>query len=164
METVFVVILGVGVGYAVLGFLVGELLGGGDLNGFAAMKPSVISAFVIVFGGAGLLLLRAGFLPFTALPLAALAAAGVSFAFNLFIVLPLYRAQNTSTYEIQSLIGQRAQVTERIPQGQYGKITYTFKDNICTAPAKSEDGSEIPRYTAVEIVYIEKNTYYVRIA
>lgn len=163
METFFTVMLGVGVGYAVLGFLLGEVLGHSDtdVTSISPAKPSVMAAFVVVFGGAGLIFVR--FLtPFVAVPLAGLVAALVAYLFYRLIVVPLSRAQNTTAVEIQSLIGHQATVTEKIPQGQFGKITYKVNDSTYTAPAKAEDGNEINRNTAVEIVYIENNTYYVR--
>ncbi|MCL2400076.1 MAG: hypothetical protein FWC91_10105 [Defluviitaleaceae bacterium] len=163
METVFTIIFGVGVGYSALAFILGEALGSGDYGGGGALpiQPSVIAAFVTVFGGTGLILAR--FMPpLTAIPLAGLLGAAIAFGFYRLIVLPLTKAQNTTAIEVQSLIGHMAKVAEKIPQGQYGKITYKVNDSTYHAPAKSEDGNEIARYTSVEIVYIEKNTYYVR--
>ena len=163
MEVVFTILLGVGVGYAVIAFLLGEFLGHSDtdVTSVSPLKPHVIATFVIVFGGSGLLLLRL-MPPFPAIPLAALTGVTVAYLFFRFIVLPLSRAQNTTAVEIQSLIGHRAQVTEKIPQGKFGKITYKVNDSTYTAPAKAESGDEIARNTYVEIVYIEKNAYYVR--
>ena len=163
MEMLFTILLGVGAGYAVIGFLLGEVLGHSDtdVTHISPLKPHVIATFVIVFGGAGLLLVRV-LPPLTAVPLAALLGVAAAFLLFRFIVVPLSKAQNTTAVEIQSLIGHRAQVTEKIPQGQFGKITYKVNDSTYTAPAKSESGSEIARSTYVEIVYIEKNAYYVR--
>lgn len=163
METVFIVLLGVGVGYAVIGFLLGEVIGSNytDATHISPLRPSVIASFIIVFGGAGLLLMRT-FAPLFAVPMAGLFGVGVAYLFYRFIITPLSKAQNTTAVEIQSLIGHPAKVTERIPQGQFGKITYKVNDSTYTAPAKSESGNEIARGTSVEIVYIEKNAYYVR--
>ncbi len=88
---------------------------------------------------------------------------GLFTAFLMFrlIIVPLNKAQNTSAVEIQSLIGHDAVVTEKIPQGGFGKITYRINGNIYSAPSKSEDGNEISRNTYVEIAHIEKNTYFV---
>jgi len=86
----------------------------------------------------------------------------VSYLLFRFVVVPLHKWQNTNTHEKQSIIGVTAKVAEHIPQGGFGKITYTYNDKIMSGPAKSEDGNEIERNTMVEIVYIEKNTYHVR--
>ena len=165
METVFAALFGIGVAYAIIGFLAGQILGSGDsdIYGIVPFNSSTISIFVIVFGGTGLVFMRS-MLPLTAIPLAALLGAGAAFIFYRFIFIPLYKAQNTTAIEIQSLIGHKAKVTEKIPQGKFGKITYRVNDSIYTAPAKAEDGNEIPRNASVEIVYIENNAYYVRSA
>ena len=163
METVFTVLLGVGVGYAVIGFLLGEVIGHSDVDATSVspLKPAVIASFIIVFGGAGLILVR--FLsPLMAVSLAGLCGVAVSCAVYKGIVVPLFLAQNTTAVEIQSLVGHKAKVTEKIPQGKFGKITYIVNDSTYTAPAKAEDGNEIARNTSVEIVYIENNAYYVR--
>ncbi|MCL1997555.1 MAG: NfeD family protein [Turicibacter sp.] len=164
METIFVVLLGVGVVYAVVGFLLGEFLGHGDtdVTQISPFKPAVIAAFIIVFGGTGLIFLQF-FPPLVAVPLAGLSGAAVAFLIFQFIIVPLTKAQNTTAIEIQSLVGHQAKVTEKIFQGKYGKITYVVNDSTYTAPAKSQDGNEIPRNTTVEIIYIENNTYYVRV-
>ena len=161
METLFAVLLGVGVGYAVLSFAFGEFLGPGDSNGMLPLKSSILASFIIVFGGSGLLFLRT-LPPLTAIPLAGLSGAAVAFVFYRFIAVPLSKAQSPTAVEIQSLVGHLAKVTEKIPQGKYGKITYIINESTYTAPAKAEDGKEIERNTPVEIVYIEKSTYYVR--
>jgi len=163
LETIFTILLGVGFGYAVIGFLLGEVLGHGstDATSISPLKPAVIATFIIVFGGVGLLLMRV-LPPLTAVPLAALVAVAAAFLFFRLVIVPLSKAQNTTAIEIQSLIGHRANVTEKIPQGNYGKITYKVNDSTYTAPAKSESGSAIERNTAVEIVYIENNAYFVR--
>ncbi|MDR1914604.1 MAG: hypothetical protein LBQ68_09015 [Clostridiales bacterium] len=91
-------------------------------------------------------------------------AVGVTAAFIIYkyIIVWLKSKQNTSAVEMQSFIGGTAKVTERIPQGRYGKITYYANGNTYSAPAKSEDGNQIERNTEVTIVYIDKNTYYVK--
>jgi len=78
-------------------------------------------------------------------------------------MVPLHKWQNTSAHDKQSIIGVTARVAEHIPQGGYGKISYTYDNKILSGPAKSEDGNEIKRNTEVEIVYIERNTYHVRV-
>ncbi len=168
MQTLFYICFGVGVGYIFIGFILGEVVGLIDFDGdfdlggtISPLKPSVLAAFLTVFGGVGLIAQsRIGLS--LAFFVSGLAGLSVSYLFYRFIIIPLYKAQNTSAVEIQSLIGHNATVTEFIPQGRYGKITYFVNGNTYSAPAKSEDGNEIKRNEAVEIVYIEKNTYYVR--
>jgi membrane protein implicated in regulation of membrane protease activity len=168
MNIFFWVCFGVGAGYTVIAFLLGEVLNLADFDtdmdlsgGVSPLKPSVIAAFVTVFGGAGLLLQRVMAL-ILVLPLAALLGLTVAFLMYRFIIVPLARAQNTSAVEIQSLIGQSAKVTEKIFQGGYGQITYHVNGNTYTSPAKAENGGEVARGMQVEIMYIQDNTYFVR--
>ena len=166
MQTVFAVMFGVGLGYSLIAFVLGEVIGAIDSDfsfggTVSPLQPTVIAAFVTVFGGSGLILMR-HVAPMPAISLAGLLAMGVSYSFYRLVIIPLNKAQNTSAIEIQSLIGHTAKVTVKIPQGQFGKITYYVNGNTYSAPAKSEDGNEIPRDANVEIIYIDKNTYYVR--
>ncbi len=131
-----------------------------DANGVSPFKPTVIAAFLTVFGGVGLILKNSS--PISTLIISAGLGVLVALLFFYFILTPLYRAQNTSSVEKQSLIGKQAMVSEAIMQGRYGKITYIVNGNTYSAPAKSEDGSAIERKSSVSIVYIEKNTFFVR--
>ncbi|MCL2708966.1 MAG: hypothetical protein FWF03_07630 [Defluviitaleaceae bacterium] len=164
----FWICFGVGVGYTVVAFLLGEVLGAIDFDtdfdiggGISPLKPSVIAAFITVFGGAGLIL--QSLLPFYAvLPAAGVIGLAVAAAMFRFVIVPLTKAQNTSAVEIQSLVGQSAKVTEKIFQGGFGQIAYAVNGNSYNSPAKSEDGREIARGEDVEIMFIEENTYYVK--
>lgn len=168
MNTVLWVFFLVGVGYTVIAFLLGEVINVFDFDtefeiGGSQMplKPSVIAAFVTVFGGSGLLLSR--IMPYYAsVPLAGLLGIAVAFLMLRFIIIPLSKAQNTSAVEVQSLIGHKAKVTEKIFQGGYGQITYIVNGNTHHSPAKAGDGGEIARGASVEILYIQENTYYVK--
>ncbi len=165
MHTIFTVCFWVGVGYTFISFFLGETVDflnfDADVDFGLPIKPAMIAAFLTVFGGIGLVLQSK--LPLTFVLLAAVGV-GVLVAYLLlkFIIGPLSRAQNTSSVEIQSLVGHPATVTEVIRQGRFGQITYVVNGNTYSSPAKSEDGGEIPRYDRVEIVYIDKNVYYVK--
>lgn len=167
MATFFFICLGVGGGFVILSLIFGQI-GGAldadiDVGGVSPFKPVLIALFLTVFGGLGLIFLPifpfwwmvAGFSALGGLILAAL-------VFR-FVIVPLHKWQNTSAHEKQSLIGVAAKVAEGIPQGGFGKITYTYNDKIMSGPARSENGNGIERGSNVEIVYIERNTYHVRI-
>ena len=163
LQSFLIICLVIGAGYTIVGFFLGELEIGdfGDSSGAVSpLKPSVIAAFLTAFGGVGLIMLPRLHLV-GALSVAAASALVTAFAFHR-ILTALYKAQNTSAVERQSLIGHSAVVTETVPQGGGGKISFFISGNTHAAPAKSEDGSPISRKAPVEIVYIEKNTYYVR--
>ena len=160
--TVFFVCFGVGVGFVVISFLIGEFGGEFDTGtGVPWLRPSIGASFLVIFGGVGILI-EPHLFGALAIGIAFFAGFFVSLAFHRFVIIPLKNMENTSSVDRQMLIGQEAVTVERIPQGQYGKITLTVNGNKLSGPAKSEDGSEIPRHQAVEIIYIERNTYYVR--
>ena len=166
MSTIFFVAFGIGAGFVLISFLIGEFSGEIEADStLSFIKPSVISTFLIVFGIIGILLEVVG--TFSALPMvnfgiAFFAGFVTSLALNRFILIPLRKLENTSAADRQMLIGLEAQVIEKIPQGGFGKISFSINDNKHNAPAKSEDGNQIERHASVEIIYIEKSTYFVR--
>jgi membrane protein implicated in regulation of membrane protease activity len=142
----------------------GGIDGGADGNmggAVSPLKPSVIAAFITIFGATGLLLNGRLTLIFL-LPTAVFTGLVVAFCMYRFIIVPLYNAQNTSTVDIQYFVGMKARVTEKIIQGGYGQITYQANGNTFTSPARAEDGGAIDRHSTVEIIYIKDNTYYVK--
>jgi membrane-bound ClpP family serine protease len=160
----YLILFGVGVGFIALSLIIGELV---EIEGtsFAFLRPTLIAVFLTVMGGLGLLLtprmdgiLGAGFV----LGISLVSAFITAILINQLVIIPLYKAQNTSAFNMQDTIGLTAKVVSPIPQGGYGKIVYTYDGNTLSGPAKSESGEEIARNTTVEIVYIEKNTYHVR--
>ncbi|MDR2167033.1 MAG: NfeD family protein [Clostridiales bacterium] len=165
MGTLFFIALGVGAGFVVLTLVLGQAFGAFsidfDTGGASPFKPIFIALFLTAFGGLGLI-----FYPWTGPWLAAVIGAvggfGLTYVILRYILIPLKRWQNTTTHEKQSMVGKTAKVTESILQGGYGKITYTVNDKIVSGPAKSEDGTPIERNTEVDIIYIERNTYFVR--
>ncbi|MCL2223339.1 MAG: NfeD family protein [Defluviitaleaceae bacterium] len=165
----YLVIFGVGAAFIVLSLLVGEFVEVEmDVEGFSLgsfLRPTLIAIFLVVTGGMGLLIApRVEFVGGGGLVLFVCAVSGLLVAglVNRFILIPMHRAQNTSTFNKQDTVGTSAEVISPIPQGGYGKIRYNISGSYVTSPAKSEDGNPVPRGENVEIIYIEKNTYFVR--
>jgi len=166
MTALFFIAFGVGAGFVILSVVFGQLAGMVDADvtvgaGISPFKPIVIAVFLTAFGGLGLIFAPM-FQVWMTLSFATLGGLALAYVLFRFVVVPLHKWQNTNTHEKQALVGVLAKVVEHIPQGGYGKITYTYNDKIMSGPAKSEDGGEIVRGGAVEIVYIERNTYHVR--
>ena len=164
MQTLFTIAFGVGLGYTVISLVLGNLLDMGDLDNsaFSPLRPAPISAFLIVFGGVGLLFYETlGF----SMVLIISAALGLVISYGVirFVLMPLQRAQSTSTVDRYELVGYSAVVREKIPQDGYGKISLNVNGSNFSSPAKSENGEEINTGTNVEIVSIENNTYFVKI-
>ena len=160
----YFVFFGVGAGFVIISLLVGEISDVAfPLPTF--LKPMILATILVVTGGLGLMLTPrfdmpgAGGIVFLISALGGMAAGGL---LNRFVIVPLHRAQNTSTFNMQDTIGLVAEVISPIPRGGYGKIRYNVSGSVVTSPAKSEDSEPIPAGQTVEIIYLEKNTYFVR--
>ena len=160
----YVIFFGVGAGFIIISLIMGELL---EVEGtsFAFFKPSLIAVFLTVTGGVGMLLVpRLGewFGAYIILSISASIGFIIAGIINRFILMPLYKAQNTSAFDKQATIGAAAKVISPIPHGGYGKIQFNISGSVVTSPAKSEDGGAIANGEQVDIIYIEKNAYFVR--
>ena len=167
MLTLFFIAFGIGAGFVVISFLIGEFSGEIEADSaLSFLKPSVISTFLVVFGIVGVILEVTGaFYTFPVINFGIAFFVGFfsSLALNRFILIPLRRLESTSAVDRQMLVGLEAKVIEGIPQGGFGKISFSADGNKHNAPAKSEDGNQIERHALVEIIYIEKSTYFVRL-
>ena len=164
MVTVYIVFFGIGIGLVLISLIFGDVFGFDGLelgdDSLVPLKPSIIACFIVVFGGTGLALSR--YVDwYVSLPIAGLLGVFVAYVLYRYVITPLMKSEVT-VLETQSLIGHEAKVTLKIPQGKYGKITYVVDDRTFTAPAKSADGGEIGAGRTVEIMYIEKTTYFVK--
>jgi membrane protein implicated in regulation of membrane protease activity len=158
----YLVMFGVGVGFIVLALIIGEVA---EIDGtlFGFLKPSLIAIFLVVMGGMGLILTpRLDALPLIVLFVSFICGLMVAGLINRFVIVPLNKAQNTSAFNMQDTIGTQATIISPIPRGGYGKIRYSISGSVVTSPAKSEDGEEVRAGEQVDIVYVEKNTYFVR--
>ena len=138
-----------------------------DAGGLSAahvspLKPIVIASFITVFGGVGIICVKKDIsIMFAALIAFALAAA-VSFSLYKFIVVPLYKAQNTSATSYKEMKGGLAKISLAIKGSSYGRISYVINGNTYSAPARSIDNTDIEKGANVVIINIEKNTFYVK--
>ena len=157
----YIVLFGVGVGFVLISFFLDTLIdieGGGPLS---ILQPKLIAVFLTVTGGLGIILSsRLG----TVLTLAVSVFIGffVARLIHRLVIIPLHRAQNTSTFDKMATIGTIAKVISPIRQGGYGKISYNVSGSTVTGPAKSEDGGEIKNGEHVDIVSIDGGTYFVK--
>ncbi|MFC5528212.1 hypothetical protein [Cohnella yongneupensis] len=149
METLMMALFLIGVGYAVLTTIVGDLFGmEAHAGGLPFLSPTVIATFVTVFGGIGYLLLHNTDL--TAVPvagLALLAALGVSSAILFLVVIPLHAAQKGVALSAKTMIGREAKVVTSIEVRRVGEIVYEQGGSRHSAPAKAngniEQGAEV---------------------
>lgn len=158
-----------GVIFTVANFVIGQITDfmdfGSDVNfdgiNISPLKPVVLTAFITVFGGVGIILLKRGIFGFLVVTISLFTALLIAFMIFKFIIVPLYKAENTSTVSQESLIGHRAMVKLIIGKDSFGEITYQINGNIYAAPARAIDGIEINKGEEVTIVKIDKNIFYV---
>jgi membrane protein implicated in regulation of membrane protease activity len=166
--------LGIGVGHADMGHDYG---GGHDATGghgdafavgsdmepvISPLSPAAISVFLATFGGVGVILTSMFHLSlFATLPAStaagALVTGGVLVLFYHFFT----KVQASSETRMAEVIGLSAEVTVPIPGHGVGEIAYICRGARLVSPARSEDGSELPRHAAVQIVRQVGSTLYV---
>jgi len=156
----YVVLFGVGVGFVLISFFLDTLV---DVDGspFSILQPKLIAVFLTVTGGLGAILSSRHGMVFT-LVASVLAGLFIAKLINRLVIKPLYKAQNTSSFDKREIIGTNARVISPIRQGGYGKISYSVSGSIVTGPAKSEDGGEVKNGEQVNITRIESGTYFVK--
>ncbi|WP_094545948.1 NfeD family protein [Petroclostridium xylanilyticum] len=177
MGNIFFIAFAVGVVYTLISFLLGQILSfdGGDIDvdldwegiGFfdipiSPLKPVIIASFITIFGGVGLLAHRYNGMTFLLSFCLALTMALIgAFLIYKLIVIPLYRAQNTSAHDINHLQGTDAVVTSSIYGDKFGRIRYVVNDCTYSAPARSINQQDIRQGEKVIIIDVEKNVFYV---
>ncbi|OPJ60487.1 hypothetical protein [Clostridium oryzae] len=188
MEYVYVTIFFVGVIYTAATFILGNLfdflnLSGEvlnflhldthvniDINGvdnsngamtISPFKPLVIVSFLTVFGGVGMIGTHAKLNPIITFFLAFILAYLIAAILYKFILIPLYRAQNTSSVMQKEIIGMRAVVLSPILEESFGQISYVINGSRQNAPAKSIDGKSVSQGQDVIIREIKDGIFYV---
>ena len=156
----YLLLLVVGGGFLLLSVIFGELF---DLEGVGLgfMRPTVVAVTVAVTGAVGLLLTRRDVWGIFVLAIAVVCGLFAGFMLHRFVIVPLHKMQNTSSFDKNAMVGSVAKVVSPIPQGGYGKIRYTASGSTVTGPARSDTGSGIKKDADVVIMYIKDNAYYV---
>jgi len=154
METLMIVLFGIGVGYAILSAVVGDVFGlelhAGELP---FLSPTIIATFATVFGGVGYMLFRnTGWSSLPVASLSLLVALGVSSAVLFLVVIPLQAAQKGEAKSVKMMIGLEAEVVTTIEASRLGEIVYEQGGTRHSAPAKTNGGEPIPSGAQVRIV------------
>ena len=156
----YVILFGVGVGFVLISFFLDFIV---DVDGglLSVFQPKLIAVFLTVTGGFGIIL-SSHLGTIITLIVSALCGLFIAALINLLVIKPLHKAQNTSTFDKQEVIGTYAKVISPIPKRGYGKISYSISGSVVTGPAKSLDGGEIENGEYAIILKIDKGTYFVR--
>lgn len=164
METLMIVIFAIGVGYAVLSAIVGDVFGvefhAGELP---YLSPTIIATFLTVFGGVGYILLHnTGLSAFPVAGLSLLTAVAVSCVLLFLVVIPLYAAQKGTALSAKDMIGLEAEVVISIEGTRLGEIVYEQGGVRHSAPAKALEGTNIPHGSQVRIMGESAGTFIVK--
>jgi membrane protein implicated in regulation of membrane protease activity len=190
LEQVYTIVFWVGVIYTVVSFLMGSLFGlvhldgnvdtnidsgldiqcdthihGSDISptfSISPLKPITIVSFLTVFGGIGMMGTYKGFNAVLLFIMAFASALITAFILYKFIVVPLYKAQNTSDVSQKKLIGMRAKVISAIIEDGYGMISYVVNGKRYNAPAQHISKQAIAQGEEVSIYEIKDNLFYVQ--
>jgi membrane protein implicated in regulation of membrane protease activity len=177
MEHLYTIIFWVGVIYTVVTFLLGGLFEFSHLDGHVdahidsnsglfhfttfPLKPITIVSFITVFGGIGIIGTQNKFSGIFTFVLAFATGFITSFILYRFVVVPLYKAQNTSAVSQDKLIGMKAVVISSILEDGFGAISYTVNGNKYNAPAQQVNKKSVPQGEEVIIYEIKNNVFYV---
>jgi membrane protein implicated in regulation of membrane protease activity len=181
VERIYMILFLVGVIYAVVTFLLGGFLdivhlgthidthvdGHIDCSGathtltVSPLKPIVIVSFITVFGGVGTVGSHYKVSPLPLFAISFIAAYLTAFVLYRFVMIPLYKAQNTSAVSQEELVGLYATVISSIMESGFGTISYVVNGSIYNAPAQHVNKEFIPQGEEVKIVEIKNNVFYV---
>ncbi|MDQ0191964.1 protease [Paenibacillus wynnii] len=159
METLYLGCLALGVIFAVVSVLVGDLIGDA-LHGmfhFAAfdfLNPAVLAGGVTVFGGAGLLLTRYSGLEVGAVvALSLLIAGSVDVLLYLGFVKPMDKSEMSNGFSMKELPGKMGVITVPIPAQGFGEIMVKFGAGNSLHTASSFEHQPLP--AGIKIVVID---------
>lgn len=160
-----------GILYAVVSLILGHLFDSMDMDfdgdihiplfTILPVKPITVVTFITVFGGVGIMCTNKGISSLYTCLIALLLAYFVSFLIYRLVVIPIYKAQNTSAASQREIIGLDAIVKSSIMENGFGQISYVSNGNTYDSPAKHIKGEFIKAGTKVFIVDIKNNIYYV---
>ncbi|MFL0269948.1 NfeD family protein [Candidatus Clostridium radicumherbarum] len=125
------------------------------------IKPITVMSLITVFGGVGMIGTYYGINPVLLFIVALTLGLLVSFLLYKFVVLPLYKAQNTSSVSEKSLIGKVAKVISPIMENGYGTIAYVVNGSKYNAPAQHVAKKYVAQGEEVIIFEIKNNVFYI---
>lgn len=154
METLLLVLFAIGVGYAILSAVLGDVFGFEFHTGeLPFLSPTIIATFLTVFGGMGYMLLQSsGWSSLTITGLSLLTAISISSAVLFLVVIPLHAAQKGTALSAKAMIGCEAKVITSIEGTRVGEIIYEQGGTRHSAPAIGYEETSIPYGSQVRIV------------
>lgn len=162
MDSLYLSCLALGILFALITLLAGDLIGhalGGmlDFLSLDVISPTVLAAGVTVFGGAGLLLNRyTGLGGGVVLALALLIAVVLSAGVYISVVKPMDQSEISTGFSMNELPGKIGEVTVPVPAQGYGEVMVKFGPANTLHTAASFDRKLLPAGTKVVIVELRE--------
>jgi membrane protein implicated in regulation of membrane protease activity len=133
--------------------------------GISFFSPTVLAAFVTVFGACGLVLrsIPATSSYWVSAPLSGMAGFGAAgLAFWLFNFM-FRHTESSSESHVASLVGQAAFIVSPIPENGVGEIAYVQGGTRYTAPARVVSGQAVSAGKSVRITKISGTQFFVEV-
>lgn len=159
MQTLYLGCLALGVIFAVVSVLVGDLIGNAlhgifDLVSFDFLNPAVLAGAVTVFGGAGILLTRySGLEDGSVLALSLLIAAFMAVVLYLAVIKPMDKSEMSTGFSMNDLPGKIGEITVPVPASGYGEIMVKFGAGNSLHTAASFEHQPLP--AGIKVVVVE---------
>ncbi|MFD1773301.1 NfeD family protein [Paenibacillus rhizophilus] len=162
MHTLYIGCLFLGVLFALVSLLAGDLIGhalGGmlDFLSFDALNPSVLAGGITVFGGAGILLTEySGLTNDAILVLSLLISVFLSVLLYLGFVKPMNKSEMSTGFSMSELPGKIGEIIVPVPAQGFGEVMVRFGPANTLHTAASFDHRTLPAGTRVVIVEVSE--------
>lgn len=162
METLYLGCLALGVIFAIVSVLVGDVIGNAldgvfDFVSVDFLNPTVLAGGVTVFGGAGILLTRYSNLEAGAVAaLSLLTAAFLGVLMYLGVVKPMDKSEMSNGFSMSELPGKIGEITVPVPAQGYGEIMVKFGAGNSLHTAASFEQVLLPAGLKVVVVEVSE--------
>lgn len=162
METLYLGCLALGVIFAIVSVLVGDVIGNAidgvfDFVSVDFLNPTVLAGGVTVFGGAGILLTRYSNLEAGAVAaLSLLTAAFLGVLMYLGVVKPMDKSEMSNGFSMSELPGKIGEITVPVPAKGYGEIMVKFGAGNSLHTAASFEQVLLPAGLKVVVVEVSE--------
>ncbi|MEK3903193.1 MULTISPECIES: protease [unclassified Paenibacillus] len=159
MQTLYLGCLVLGILFAVVSVVVGDLIGSAldgifDIVSFDFLNPTLLAGGITVFGGAGMLLNRySGLEDGVILALSLLVAAFMGVVMHLVVVKPMRNSEMSNGFSMSELPGRIGEVTVPVPGVGYGEIMVKFGAGNSLHTAASFEQRALP--AGIKVVVVE---------
>lgn len=162
MQTLYLGCLALGVIFAVVSVLVGDLIGNAlhgvfDIVSFDFLNPTVLAGGITVFGGAGVLLTRySGLEDGAILALSLLIAAFMAVLLFLAVIKPMDKSEVSTGFSMQDLPGRIGEITVPVPATGYGEVMVRFGAGNSLHTAASFEQLSLPAGSKVVVIEVKE--------